>query len=110
MKDFLMKATIQTQGRQFTVQENDILFVNRYPDTESGSEVIIDSVLMIEDGNEFIFGSAMIAGAIVKATVLENKKDKKVIIFKKRRRQGYQKRNGHRQQLSVIKIVEIKKP
>ena len=105
-----MKATIQTQGRQFTVQENDILFVNRYPDTETGSEVLIDSVLMIEDGDDFTFGSPMVSGATVKAIVLENKKDKKVIIFKKKRRQGYQKRNGHRQQLSVIKIIEIKKP
>lgn len=105
-----MKATIQTQGRQFTVQENDILFVNRYPDTETGSEVLIDSVLMIEDGDDFTYGSPLVSGATVKAIVLENKKDKKVIIFKKKRRQGYQKRNGHRQQLSVIKIVEIKKP
>ena len=105
-----MKATIQTQGRQFTVQENDILFVNLYPNTDSGSEVVIDSVLMIEDGEDFTFGTPLVGGATVKAVVLENKKDKKVIIFKKKRRQGYQKRNGHRQQLSVIKITEIKKP
>ena len=57
MKIFLMKATIQTQGRQFTVQKNDILFVNRYPNTDSGSEVVIDSVLMIEDGEDFTFGT-----------------------------------------------------
>tara|TARA_B110000305_G_C18892350_1_gene382452 strand:+ start:125 stop:439 length:315 start_codon:yes stop_codon:yes gene_type:complete len=102
-----MKATIKTQGRQFTVTEGDVLKVNSFPDTEAGDTIDINEVLMIGEGADARFGAPLIEGAIVKATILENKKDKKVIVFKKKRRQGYKKRRGHRQHLSVIKIVSI---
>ncbi|MEM7791342.1 MAG: 50S ribosomal protein L21 [Verrucomicrobiota bacterium] len=102
-----MKATIRTQGRQFTVTEGDILKVNSFPNTEAGDSVDIDEVLMIGEGAETRFGSPLLEGATVKATILENKKDKKIIVFKKKRRQGYKKRRGHRQHLSVIKIESI---
>ena len=102
-----MKATIQIQGRQFTVQENDILFVNRFPDTETGDEVKIGEVLMIDDEGKATFGTPLVEGASVTAKIIENKRDKKVIIFKKKRRHVYQKRTGHRQELSVIKIESI---
>ena len=102
-----MKATIKTQGRQFTVTEGDVLKVNSFPDTEAGDTIDINGVLMIGEGADARFGAPLIEGAIVKATILENKKDKKVIVFKKKRRQGYKKRRGHRQHLSVIKIVSI---
>ncbi|MGK0177028.1 MAG: large subunit ribosomal protein L21 [Zhongshania aliphaticivorans] len=102
-----MKATIQTQGRQFTVSTGDILKVNSFPNTEAGQTVDINEVLMIGEGADTRFGTPYVEGASVKATILENKKDKKVIIFKKKRRQGYKKRRGHRQHLSVIKIESI---
>ncbi|HAQ58194.1 MAG TPA: 50S ribosomal protein L21 [Opitutae bacterium] len=102
-----MKATIKTQGRQFTVTEGDVLKVNSFPDTEAGDTIDINQVLMIGEGADARFGAPLIEGAIVKATILENKKDKKVIVFKKKRRQGYKKRRGHRQHLSVIKIESI---
>lgn len=102
-----MKATIKTQGRQFTVTEGDVLKVNSFPDTEAGDIIDINEVLMIGEGADARFGAPLIEGAIVKATILENKKDKKVIVFKKKRRQGYKKRRGHRQHLSVIKIESI---
>ena len=102
-----MKATIKTQGRQFTVTEGDVLKVNSFPDTEAGDTIDINEVLMIGEGADARFGAPLIEGAIVKAIVLENKKDKKVIVFKKKRRQGYKKRRGHRQHVSVIKIVSI---
>ncbi len=102
-----MKATIRTQGRQFTVTEGDILKVNSYPNTEAGDTVELNEVLMIGEGADTRFGAPLIEGASVKATILENKKDKKVIVFKKKRRQGYKRRRGHRQHLSVIKIESI---
>ena len=102
-----MKATIKTQGRQFTVTEGDVLKVNSFPGTETGDTIDISDVLMIGEGAEARFGTPLVDGASVKATILENKKDKKVIVFKKKRRQGYKKRRGHRQHLSVIKIDSI---
>jgi large subunit ribosomal protein L21 len=103
----IMKATIQTQGSQFTVQKGDILFVNRYPDTNEGDQVSIDQVLMLVDEGKATFGTPNVEGATVKAKILENKKDKKIIIFKKKRRQGYKRRKGHRQHISVVQIESI---
>ncbi|MFP4260907.1 MAG: 50S ribosomal protein L21 [Opitutales bacterium] len=102
-----MKATIKTQGRQFTVTEGDVLKVNSFPGTETGDTIDISEVLMIGEGADARFGTPLLEGASVKATILENKKDNKVIVFKKKRRQGYKKRRGHRQHLSVIKIDSI---
>ena len=103
----IMKATIQTQGSQFTVQKGDKLFVNRYPNKNEGDQVSIDQVLMLVDDGKATFGTPTVKGATVKAKVLENKKDKKIIIFKKKRRQGYKRRKGHRQHISVIEIESI---
>ena len=103
-----MKATIKTQGRQFTVTEGDILKVNVFPGTQAGDSVDIDEVLMVGEGAEARFGNPLVEGASVKITILENKKDKKVVVFKKKRRQGYKRRRGHRQHLSVIKVESIK--
>ena len=97
-----MKATIKTQGRQFTVTKGDILKVNSYPNTQAGDSVELKEVLMIGEGSDARFGSPLVEGASVKATILENKKDKKIVVFKKKRRQGYKRRRGHRQHLSVI--------
>ncbi len=102
-----MKATIKTQGRQFTVSEGDILSVNRYRNTEAGSQVEIKEVLTAGEGAEAKIGQPFVEGASVKATVLENKRGKKVLIFKKKKRKGYERTRGHRQELSVIKIDSI---
>jgi len=103
-----MKATIKTQGRQFTVQEGDILCVNRYPESSTGETVTINEVLMIGEGDDTRFGAPTIEGASVEATILENKRGDKVVVFKKKRRKGYRRKRGHRQELSVIKIQNIK--
>ena len=99
-----MKATIKTQGQQFAVSEGDILTVNRYQNTEAGATVEITDVLSSGEGADFKFGSPLIEGAKVTAKILENKRGKKVIVFKKKKRKGYHKQRGHRQELSVIKI------
>jgi large subunit ribosomal protein L21 len=103
-----MKATIKTQGRQFTVQEGDVLFVNRYQDTASGDSVTIETVLAVGEGESMKFGSPTVEGASVQAKILENKRGKKVTVLKKKRRKGYRNKRGHRQELSVIKIESIK--
>ncbi|MCH8474417.1 MAG: 50S ribosomal protein L21 [Opitutales bacterium] len=102
-----MKATIKTQGRQFIVSEGDTLTVNRFPGTEAGSTVEITDVLSIGEGADTKIGSPLVDGAVVKASVIENKRDKKVIIFKKKKRKGYRRKRGHRQEISVIKIDSI---
>jgi len=102
-----MKATIKTQGSQFVVTEGDVLIVNRFPKTEKGSTVEINDVLTVGEGAEVRIGTPRIPGASVTAEVLENKRGKKVIIFKKTKRKGYEKTQGHRQDLSVIKIKTI---
>ncbi len=102
-----MKATIKTQGKQFSVSEGDILIVDRYPETETGSTVEINEVLAAGEGENFKVGTPFLTGALVKATILENKRAKKVIVFKKKKRKGMERKRGHRQELSVIKIESI---
>ncbi len=102
-----MKATIKTQGKQFSVSEGDILIVNRYPKTEAGSTVEIKEVLAAGEGADFKVGTPFLPGDSVKAKVLENKRGKKVIVFKKKKCKGHEKKRGHRQELSVIKIESI---
>ena len=98
-----MKATIKIQGKQVTVKEGDILFVNRFVDSKAGDTVEIKEVLM-----DAKFGAPYVDGASVSAKILENKRGKKVVIIKKKRRKGYQRKQGHRQELSVIKVEAIK--
>ncbi len=102
-----MKATIKTQGRQFTVQEGDILFVSRFPKTSAGDAVEIKDVLLLGEGASVRVGTPFIAGASVSARILENKRGDKVDIFKKKRRKRYERRRGFRPELSVIKIEGI---
>ena len=102
-----MKATIITQGRQFTVKEGDVLFVNRYPETKAGDTVTIDQVIFAGEGESAKIGAPTIPGASVTAKILENKRGKKIVIFKMKRRKGYRRTRGHRQELSVIKIESI---
>ena len=103
-----MKATIKTQGRLFSVSVGDILIVNRYPKTEAGATIEIKEVLAAGEGDAFKVGTPLLSGASVTAKVLENKRGKKVIVFKKKKRKGYERKRGHRQELSVIKIESIK--
>ena len=102
-----MKATIKTQGQQFTVSEGDILIVNRYPNTVAGATVTITDVLAAGEGANFRIGTPKLTGVSVSAEILENKRGDKVIVFKKKKRKGYERKQGHRQELSVIKIQSI---
>ncbi|MDR2806749.1 MAG: 50S ribosomal protein L21 [Puniceicoccales bacterium] len=102
-----MKAIIETQGQQLIVHEGDVLLVNRYVGSKAGDVINLDKVLWIGEGPAAKIGVPYVDGAVVKATLLENKRGKKICVFKKKRRQGYERRRGHRQELSVIKIESI---
>jgi large subunit ribosomal protein L21 len=101
-----MFAVIKTGGKQYTVHENDVLWVEKL-DAEPGASVVLDEVLMVSDGKKVIVGTPTITGATVKATVVEQMRDRKVIIFKKKRRHNYRRKKGHRQHLTVLKIEKI---
>jgi large subunit ribosomal protein L21 len=102
-----MKATIKTQGRQFTITEGDVLIVNRYPNTEAGATVEITEVLAAGEGVGYQVGKPTLAGVTFSAKILENKRGDKIVVFKKKKRKGYERKQGHRQELSVIKIQSI---
>lgn len=101
-----MYAVIRTGGKQYRVREGDILHVEKL-DTEEGQKVVFDDVLLIEDGEKILVGTPLVEKAQVRAEVIENFKDKKVIVFKKKRRKQYKKKRGHRQELTRVKIEEI---
>lgn len=103
-----MRATIKTQGQQFTISEGDVLIVNRFPNTEKGAIVEITDVLTAGEGADFKIGRPTLPGASVSAKILENKRGDKVVVFKKKKRKGYERKQGHRQELSVIRIESIK--
>jgi large subunit ribosomal protein L21 len=101
-----MFAVIKTGGKQFRVQEGDILEVEKLPKKE-GQKVTFDEVLLIEDGDKVMVGTPLVDKARVKAEVIENFKDEKIIIFKKKRRKQYRRTRGHRQELTRVKIEAI---
>lgn len=101
-----MYAVVKIQGFQFKVEEGQQLYVHRLPQ-ETGQEVEFNEVLLLDRDGDVTVGKPYLEGATVKAKVLDHIKDKKVIVFKKKRRKGYQKKNGHRQYLSQIEIETI---
>ena len=102
-----MYAIVDIAGQQFKVEAGMEIFVNRLA-ADKGASVEFDKVLLTDTDGTVKVGSPYVEGVVVKATVLDDScKGKKVLIFKKRRRKGYQKLNGHRQPLSKIQINEI---
>jgi len=95
-------AVIKTGGKQYKVAANDVLKIEKL-DAEAGTIVTFDQVLMV-DGE---VGAPLVQGALVAAELLETRKQKTVIVFKKNRRHNYRRRNGHRQLLSTVRITEI---
>ena len=102
-----MYAVIRTGGKQYRVAKNDVIEVEKL-DAEPGSSVELSDVLMVGEGESVSVGTPVVAGASVSATVLDQAKGPKVIIFKKRRRKNSRRRNGHRQLLTVLRVTDIK--
>ncbi len=101
-----MFAIIKTGGKQYRVQEGDILDVEKLP-AEPTQRFYFSQVLLIADEKETLIGTPFVEKALVQAEILENFKDKKVIVFKKKRRKQYRRTRGHRQQLTRVKIDRI---
>jgi large subunit ribosomal protein L21 len=102
-----MYAIVEIAGQQFKVEAGNEIFVNRLA-AANGADVEFDKVLLVAGDAGVKVGTPYVDGAVVKATVLDdNAKADKVLVFKKIRRKGFQKLNGHRQKLTKIKINEI---
>jgi large subunit ribosomal protein L21 len=102
-----MYAIVEIAGQQFKVQKDQKVFVHRL-DAKEGSKVEFDQVLLIDDKGKINVGAPAVDGAKVTAEVLNHVKGDKVIVFKKKRRKGYKKKNGHRQSFTEIAIKGIK--
>lgn len=102
-----MFAVFKNGGKQYRVCENQIVKLEKI-DANLGSEVTIDQVMMLEAENQKIsVGAPYVQGATITIQVVEHAKDDKVIIFKKRRRKNYRRKNGHRQPISLVKVISI---
>ncbi|NOX17098.1 MAG: 50S ribosomal protein L21 [Chlorobi bacterium] len=101
-----MFAVVDIAGQQFKVEENQTYYVPRLKE-EADATITFENVLALSDGKDTKIGAPTVEGAKVEAKVLEHLKDKKVIVFKKKRRKSYKKKNGHRQQLTRIEITKI---
>ncbi len=102
-----MYAIVDFKGAQFKVEKDLKLKVPFLSDLEIGDSLELDKVLMLKDEDDIIIGQPTVENAKVTAEVISHFKDKKVIVFKKKRRKGYQKKQGHRQNYTEIKIKEI---
>ena len=97
-----MYAVIKTGGKQYKVASGDVLKIEKIAG-EAGKEVVFNEVLAIDE----TVGTPLVAGASVKATVLKQARDAKIIVFKKKRRQNYRRKNGHRQYFTKVLIKEV---
>ncbi|WP_417579354.1 50S ribosomal protein L21 [Pelagibacterium sp.] len=101
-----MFAVIKTGGKQYKVAANDLVRVEKLAG-EAGDVITFENVLMVGADADVTLGAPLVDGALVAGEVVEQFRDKKVIVFKKKRRQGYRRKNGHRQELTLVRITEI---
>ena len=99
-------AIIETGGKQYKVTEGDVIFIEKLAN-EAGDAITFDKVLAVIDGDKATFGTPVVEGASVAATVVKNGKGKKVMIFKYTPKKGYRKRQGHRQPYTKVQIGAI---
>ena len=102
-----MFAVIRTGGKQYRVAKDDVISVEKLV-AEPGAAVEFSEVLMIGEGAEVTTGTPLIEGASVSATVVEQTRAPKIIVFKKKRRHNYRRKKGHRQHQTVLRITEIR--
>ena len=100
-------AVIQTGGKQYKVKSGEILKIEKLPDSKQNTKIEFKEILAYGDNKLIEVGSPTIAGAKVEAELIKNGKNKTVLIFKKRRRHNSRRKNGHRQEYSMIKINKI---
>lgn len=103
-----MYAIVEVLGQQFKVETGRKLFVHRMEEAERGSQIELDKVLLIDNEGNITVGAPTIEGAKVVAEVVSHVRGEKVLVFHKKRRKGYRKLNGHRQNFTELMIKEIK--
>jgi large subunit ribosomal protein L21 len=101
-----MYAVIQTGGKQYRVANGDVITVEKL-EGDAGATLAIEPVLMVNDGKATQVGVPVVEGASVTAEVVEQTRGKKIIVFKKKRRQGYRRTMGHRQELTVLRVLDV---
>ena len=101
-----MYALVKTGGKQYRVSKDDTILVERIA-AEEGTEVILNDIVMLGDGDKVTIGTPMVDGAAVSATVVRQTRGPKVIIFRRKRRKNHRRTQGHRQDLTLLKINDI---
>ncbi len=102
-----MYAVIKTGGKQFKVSEGDFLKIEKL-DAQAGDTITFEEILLVNDGNGNLqIGNPLLANAKVSARVIEQGRDKKIIVYKYKRRKKYRKKQGHRQPYTRVKIIKI---
>jgi large subunit ribosomal protein L21 len=102
-----MFAVIRTGGKQYKVAAGDVIAVEKLAG-EAGATIELGDVLMVGDGATVSTGTPLLSGASVSAELVEQRRADKIIVFKKKRRQNYRRKNGHRQHQTVLRITEIR--
>lgn len=102
-----MFAIVDIQGQQFKVEKDQELYVHRMNEQAEGDSITLNDVLLVDNNGKVKIGTPKVKGASISAKVLEHTKGDKIIVFKKKRRKGYRKKNGHRQSFSEIQIESI---
>ncbi|CCQ89437.1 50S ribosomal protein L21 [Nitrospina gracilis 3/211] len=103
-----MYAVLKTGGKQYKVAEGDVIQVEKV-EGNVGDTVTLDQVLLVGADEDIQVGSPLVSGSAVTAEIVEQFKDKKILVFKKRRRKNYRRKNGHRQMVTRLKITGISK-
>ena len=102
-----MHAVIRTGGKQYRVQTGDEVKIEKLSGVDQGQEYTFTDVLALGSGEGLRIGLPLVEGASVKASVIEHNRERKIVIFKKKRRKGYKKKRGHRQHFTRVRIMEI---
>jgi large subunit ribosomal protein L21 len=100
-------AVIQTGGKQYKVKSGEVLKIEKLPDSKADTKIEFNEILAYGDSKIIEVGSPIVQGAKVEANLIKNSKNRTVLIFKKRRRQNSRRKNGHRQEYSMIRINKI---
>ena len=100
-------AVIKTGGKQYKVKSGEILKIEKLPETKSNTKIEFNEILAYGDDSKIEVGAPIIDGAKVEADLIKNSKERTILIFKKRRRQNSRRKNGHRQEYSMIRINKI---
>ena len=104
-----MYAIVNISGKQFKAEKGKIAIVPKLV-AQAGDTITFDKILLIQDGSSTQIGNPILSGASITANVIEHKRSKKILVYKKKRRKGYQRKNGHRQWYTEIKFATIEVP